>query len=104
MPQHSLIATAALLGLQPITADSLWWHVARGREAIDFNLLPSASLLRADVAAESDWLSGVPMALAFDLAGLHGLMLLQFDVVIPQRRPPAAGRSVVSFIRISTLV
>jgi hypothetical protein len=77
MSRHSLIAAAALLGLQPITADSLWWHVARGREAIGFNLLPSASLLRADVAAESDWLSGVPMALAFDLAGLHGLMLLQ---------------------------
>ncbi len=82
MPQHSLIATAALLGLQPITADSLWWHVARGREAIDFNLLPSASLLRADVAAESDWLSGVPMALAFDLAGLHGLMLLQLLLAV----------------------
>ena len=77
-----MIGAAALLGLQPVFAESLWWHVARGREALTFNLLPSASLLNADVAAEADWLSGVPTALAFDLGGLHGLMLLQLLIAV----------------------
>tara|TARA_R110002072_G_scaffold303140_2_gene495641 strand:+ start:6965 stop:9100 length:2136 start_codon:yes stop_codon:yes gene_type:complete len=72
-----MIGAAALLGLQPVFDGSLWWHVARGRSALSLNSLPSASLLGADVAAEADWLSGIPSALAFDLGGLHGLMALQ---------------------------
>ena len=77
-----LIGAAALFGLQPIFADSLWWHVARGREALNFNMLPSASLLVADVVSESDWLSGVATALSFDLAGLHGVMVLQVSLSV----------------------
>lgn len=77
-----MICAAGLSALQPIFADSIWWHVARGREALSFNLLPSASLLIADTLAEADWLSGVPTMLAFDLGGLHGLMLLQLLLAV----------------------
>lgn len=80
--RRMLICVAVLLGLQPVIDKSIWWHVARGREALTFNPLPSASLLSADVSAEADWLSGIPTTLAFDLAGLHGLMILQLLLAV----------------------
>lgn len=45
-------------------------------------MLPSASLLSTDASAEADWLSGVPTTLAFEMAGLHGLMILQLLIAV----------------------
>ena len=59
---------------RPISRNTLWWDLARGRRVLAGSWTPSRDLLALDQAAEADWLGGVPGYLLYASLGAHGLM------------------------------
>jgi hypothetical protein len=73
-PRTAVTALAGVLALQAITADGMWWDLARGREVLRGAWAPAAALGAGDVRGEADWLGGMPWFVSFAVAGPAGLM------------------------------
>jgi hypothetical protein len=97
------LALAISLALQPVSADGVWWHAARGRAVLSGATAPSKTLLAGDEQAEADWLGGVPWCLLFSGLGPSGLMLARLvgvgsilfvSLALPVRGGPSIRASV----------
>ena len=69
---YLLLATAA--PCRPVSADSVWWELSRGRAVAEGAIRPSQALTHADTAADADWLGGLPCFLVYQSFGEAGLM------------------------------
>jgi hypothetical protein len=76
------ITSIASLAIQPVSADSFWWHLSRGRVVSTGSLSPSRDLLANDTSAEADWLGGLPFYLGYELFGIDGLMISKVMAVL----------------------
>ncbi len=72
-----LVALAAVLGLQQIQDDRLWWDLARGRAVLTGAVAPSRALSAGDPGAEADWLGGAAWHVVEQYGGVAGLMLVR---------------------------
>lgn len=76
------ITSLASLAIQPVSADSFWWHLSRGRVVSTGSFSPSRDLLANDISHEADWLGGLPFYLGYELFGIDGLMTSKVIAVL----------------------
>jgi hypothetical protein len=76
------VANIASVAIQPVSADSFWWHLSRGRAVSTGSLSPSRDLLANDNSAEADWLGGLPFYPGYELFGVDGLMFSKVIAVL----------------------
>lgn len=73
---NGLVGLLALYaGVRPVSTNSLWWDLSRGREVLRGTMTPSRDLLALDSLPEADWLSGVLPFLLYTTLGATALMI-----------------------------
>jgi hypothetical protein len=76
------VANIASVAIQPVSADSFWWHLSRGRVVSTGSLSPRGDLLANDNSAEADWPGGLPFYPGYELFGVDGLMFSKVIAVL----------------------
>ena len=70
----SILLTAVLVSVHPISCSEFWWELSKGRAVAAGSMTPSHDLLAGPVQRDADWLSGLPFYLLFSKTGVSGLM------------------------------
>jgi len=64
----------------------MWWHLRYARDLLQFHTFSSVDTYSFTAAGSYrpnfEWLSEIPFFLAFQLAGLHGILALYFGVLV----------------------
>ncbi|HET6423608.1 MAG TPA: hypothetical protein VFG20_07980 [Planctomycetaceae bacterium] len=68
---------ALLITLHPVTENSLWWELSRGRAVVAGSWHPTADLIAGSTGNDADWLGGVIPYALFEMFGVSGLMGLK---------------------------
>ncbi|MBI1347172.1 hypothetical protein GC163_12890 [bacterium] len=70
------------IAFHPVSTDSLWWELGKGRAVVSGHLHPTADLIAGMAGADADWLSGLLPYLLMSLFGMSGVMGLKVAVVL----------------------
>jgi len=78
----SILLTAVLASLHPISCSEFWWELSKGRAVAAGSMNPSSDLLAGPVQRDANWASGLPFYLLFSEMGVSGLMCFKIMAAI----------------------